>query len=178
MTTSSPIPPTSSSFHSAPVDLEYAMPLAEMSVAQIAALPPAQLQQAHTNLLGLQTVIKAVLDRMHTALEQRYAQQAQAARLANGRDFGVCHLSDGALRVSVDLPKKVSWDQTQLAAIAARIAEAGDRVQDYIDTDYSISESRFNNWPPALKEQFEAARTVKPGKPSYRLALVEFEGGV
>lgn len=161
----------------APVHLEQAMPLAEMSVAQIAALPPAQLQEAHTNLLALQTMVKSVLDRMHTALEKRYAQQAQAARLANGRDFGVCHLSDGELRVSVDLPKKVSWDQTQLAAIAARIAAAGDRVQDFIDTDYSVSESRFNNWPPGLKEQFAAARTVKPGKSSYRLAILDSEGG-
>jgi len=169
---------TSHAVFDAPVHLEQAMPLAEMTVAQIVALPPAQLQEAHTNLLALQSMVKAVLDRMHTALEQRYAGQAQATRLANGRDFGVCHLSDGELRVSVDLPKKVSWDQTQLAAIATRIAAAGDRVQDYIDVDYSVSESRFNNWPPALKEQFAAARTVKPGKPSYRLALQAPEGGV
>ena len=162
----------------APVHLDQAMPLAEMSVAQIAALQPAHLQEAHANLLALQAMVKTVLDRMHTALEQRYAEQAQAARLANGRDFGVCHLNDGDLRISVDLPKKVSWDQTQLAAIAARIADAGDRVQDYIDVDYSVSESRFNNWPPALKEQFAAARTVKPGKPSYRLAFQAPEGGV
>lgn len=168
---------TSGTSHDAPLHLEQAMPLAEMSVAQIAALPPAQLQEAHTNLLALQAMVKSVLDRMHTALEQRFAEQAQAARLANGRDFGVCHLNDGELRVSVDLPKKVAWDQTQLAAIAARIVAAGDRVQDYIDVDYSVSESRFNNWPPALKEQFAAARTVKPGKPSYRLALLAPEGG-
>lgn len=169
---------TSHAFDTAPVHLEQAMPLAEMSVAQIAALPSAQLQEAHTNLLALQAMVKSVLERMHTALEQRYAEQAHAARLANGRDFGVCHLNDGELRVSVDLPKKVSWDQTQLAVIAARIASAGDRVQDYIDVDYSVSESRFNNWPPALKEQFAAARTVKPGKPSYRLALQAAEGGI
>lgn len=80
---------TSGTFRDAPVHLEQAMPLAEMSVAQIAALPPAQLQEAHTNLLALQAMVKSVLDRMHTALEQRFAQQAQAARLANGRDFGV-----------------------------------------------------------------------------------------
>lgn len=158
---------------SSPVNIEQAMPLAEMSVAQIAALPHAQLQEAHINLLSLQSMVKAVLDRMHTALDQRYAAQAQAARLANGRDFGVCHLTDGELRITVDLPKKVTWDQAQLAATAARIAAAGDKVADYIDTDYSVPENRFNNWPPALKEQFASARTVKPGKPSYRLALVQ-----
>ena len=158
---------------SSPVHIEQSMPLAEMSVAQIAALPHAQLQEAHINLLSLQSMVKALLDRMHTALDQRYAAQAQAARLANGRDFGVCHLNDGELRISVDLPKKVTWDQAQLAATAARIASAGDKVSDYIDTDYSIPENRFNNWPPALRDQFALARTVKPGKPSYRLALVQ-----
>lgn len=156
-----------------PVNIEQTLPLAEMSVAQIAALPAAQLQEAHSNLLSLQSMVKVVLDRMHSALDQRYADQARVARLVNGRDFGVCHLTDGALRITVDLPKKVTWDQAQLAAIAARIAAAGDTVADYVDTDYSIPESRFNNWPPALKEQFAQARTVKPGKSSYRLALVQ-----
>lgn len=153
--------------------IEQAMPLAEMSVAQIAALPQAQLQDAHFNLNRLQSAVKEVINRVHTALDQRYGEQAKTARLETGRDFGVCHLNDGPLEVTVDLPKKVTWDQTQLAAIAARIAASGEKVADYIDTEYSISETRFNSWPPALKEQFASARTVKPGKPSYRLALTQ-----
>jgi hypothetical protein len=159
--------------HTSPVDIEQAMPLAEMSVAQIAALPPAQLQEAHTNLLTLQSLVKGVLDRFHAALDQRYAEQATAVRQASGKDFGVCHLSDGPLRIAVDVPKKVVWDQPQLAEIAQRIAAAGDKVGDYIDTDYSISETRFNAWPATLKETFSKARTVKPGKTGYRIALVQ-----
>ena len=155
------------------VTLDTVMPVAEMSVAQIAALPADQLQEAHINLLTLQTAIKGVLDRFSTALDQRYAEQALAVRQANGRDFGVCHLNDGSLRVTVDVPKRVQWDQAQLAEIAQRIAAAGDKVSDYIDTDYSVSESRFNAWPSTLKETFAKARTVKPGKASYRLALVQ-----
>ena len=161
--------------HTDPVTIEQAMPLAEMSVAQIAALPPAPLQEAHTNLLILQSQVKAVLERMHTALDQRYKEQAATARLASGRDFGICHLSDGPLRITVDLPKKVNWDQAQLAKIAQRIAAAGDKVGDYIDTEYSIPESRFSAWPTTLKETFAKARTAKPGKASYRLAIVQEE---
>ena len=160
------------------LQIEQATPLSEMTVAQIALLPAAQLQEAHVNLLSLQSIVKSVLERMHTALDQRYAESAKAARLASGRDFGICHINDGELRVTVDLPKKVTWDQKQLSATAARIEAAGDKVADYIDTDYSIPESRFNNWPPALMEQFAQARTVKPGKPTYRLALVDSEGGL
>src|SRR5487761_2250766 len=153
------------------VDFDQAMPLAEMSPAQIAALPPGQLQEAHINLLTLQSVIKGVLERFHAALDQRYAERAAATRQADGRDFGVCHLTDGLLRITVDVPKKVIWDQGQLPEIAQRIAAAGDKVGDYIDTDYSIPESRFNAWPSTLKETFAKARTVKPGKASFRLAF-------
>lgn len=155
------------------VTFDTVMPVAEMSVAQIAALPADQMQEAHVNLLTLQTAIKGVLDRFTAALDQRYAEQAIAARQANGRDFGVCHLTDGPLRITVDVPKRVQWDQAQLAEIAQRIAAAGDKVSDYIDTEYSVSESRFNAWPSTLKETFTKARTVKPCKASYRLALVQ-----
>ncbi len=158
------------------VVLDHSLPLVEMSVAQIAALPPVQLQEAHSNLLTLQSAIKAVLERFHAALDQRYADQVLADRQANGRDFGVCHLDDGPLRITVDVPKRVAWDQAQLTEIAQRIAASGDKVSDYIDIDYSVSESRFNAWPATLKESFAKARTVKPGKASYRLALVNESG--
>ena len=93
-----------------------------------------------------------------------------------GRDFGVVHLSDGQLRVTYELPKRVAWDQPKLAALAEKIAAAGEKVEDYLDIDFSVPESRFNAWPPNLKAQFADARTVKPGKASFRLALMS-EGG-
>jgi hypothetical protein len=79
--------------------------------------------------------------------------------------------NDGLVRIAVDTPKRVSWDQKQLAAIAQRIADSGDRVEDYLDIEFSVPESRFTNWPTSLREQFEPARTVKPGKASYDLAI-------
>ncbi|MBA0014118.1 MAG: hypothetical protein H0Z53_00630 [Nitrosospira sp.] len=147
--------------------------LPDLSVSQIAALSHQELQEFDISLAILVSWVKVSRDRMNAALEQRYGEQARAGLLESGRDFGVMHLSDGDLRVTYDLPKRVSWDQPQLTKIAERIVAAGERVQDYMDADLSVSESRFNNWPPALKEQFAAARTVKPGKASYRLAFVK-----
>ena len=77
--------------------------------------------------------------------------------------------------MTYELPKRVSWDQPQLNKIAERIVTTGESIQDYMDIDLSVSESRFNNWPPALKEQFASARTVKPGKAAFRLAFVKGE---
>lgn len=150
--------------------------LPDLSVTQIAALPVERLQELDAQLGELATWLKSAKDKLSTALEQRYGEQSRAARLAAAKDFGVVHVSDNDLRITADLPKKVTWDQPKLAAIAQRIAASGDKVEDYIDIEFSISESRFNNWPAALKEQFAAARTVKPGKPTFRLALAS-EGG-
>ncbi|MBI3479266.1 MAG: hypothetical protein HY016_02760 [Nitrosomonadales bacterium] len=147
--------------------------LPELSVSQIAALSQQELQEFDISLTLLSTWVKLSRDRLNTALEQRYGEQARAALLESGRDFGVTHLSDSDLCVTYELPKRVSWDQPQLTKIAERIAAAGEHIHDYMDIDLSVSESRFNSWPPALKEQFASARTVKPGKASYRLALVK-----
>lgn len=146
--------------------------LPELSVERIAALPHEHLQSLDVALAELASWVKAARERMNAALEARYGEAAHKARLAAGKDFGVVHLEDGPLRVTHELRKVVSWDQPRLKEIARRIAEAGDRVEDYLDVELSVPESRYTNWPPALREQFAPARTVKPGKPSFRLALV------
>ena len=71
------------------------------------------------------------------------------------------------------LPKRVSWDQTKLKAIAERIVAAGEPLSEYIDVEFSVSEKRFSAWPTNMKEQFVEARTVKGGKPAIK---VEFNG--
>ncbi len=147
--------------------------LPEWSVSQIAALPCGPLHELDVLLNEMQTKIKQARERVNAALEQRYGEQGRASLMNSGRDFGVAHLSDGPLRVTYELPKRVSWDQKRLTEIAERIVAAGDRVQDYMDVDLSVSETRFNNWPPTLKEQFQAARTVKPGKAAFRLAFTQ-----
>lgn len=149
----------------------YPAQLTEMSVAQLEALPADQLAEVQHNLEQLQDWTKQAKAKLDAALVRRFGDLERAARAESGKDFGTVHFNDGPLRVTVDQPKRVSWDQTQLAAIAGRIAASGERVEDYMDVEFSVSESRFNNWPAALRSQFEAARTVKPGKPSFRLAF-------
>jgi hypothetical protein len=145
--------------------------LTALSVADLAALPATQLAEIVRNLDELLTWHKQQRAKVDAALDRCYAERIQQARADAGKDFGKVHIDDGGIRVTVDVPKRVSWDQTKLAAIAQRIAAAGEQVEDFIDLDYSVSESRFNNWPPTLREQFAAARTIKPGKPTFSLSL-------
>ena len=150
--------------------------LAEMSVAQLAKLTHAQKCEVDVNLTQASTWLKQARTKFDTALEQCYGDKARAALLKSGRDFGTAHIVDGPLEITLELPKRVSWDQMKLAEIASRITADGDRVQDYMDIDFSVSESRYTNWPPALSEQFSAARTVKAGKATFRLSLNHEEG--
>ena len=150
--------------------------LEALPIGELATLPAEQLLEIETHLADLSAWTKKIQARLHAALDQRYGEQAREALLESGRDFGTTHLLDGALHIKFDLPKKVTWDQRQLAAIAQRIVASGDKLEDYIDLKYAVSESRFTNWPEGLREQFASARTVAAGKPGFTLTLIEGEG--
>ena len=145
--------------------------IAEMSVSQLAALPPAQKHEIDKNLDAAIDWLKNARTKFDAALDQCYGQQARTVLRDSGRDFGTTRLNDGPLHLKFELPKKVSWNQKQLAEIAQRIVASGDKVEDYIDIKLSVSESRYINWPPALQQQFAAARTVDAGKPTFTLSL-------
>ena len=68
-----------------------------------------------------------------------------------------------------DLPKKVTWDQDRLAAMATRIREAGDDPTQYLEIAYRVPERRFGVWPDAMRNGFAAARSESTGKPVFRL---------
>ena len=145
--------------------------IAEMSVSQLAALPPAQKREVDKNLDAAIDWLKKARTKFDAALEQCYGEQARAALRESGRDFGTAHISDGPLHIKFELPKKVNWDQKKLGDIAAHIVAAGDQVEHFIDVKLAVSESRFTNWPPTLQQEFAAARTVEPGKPSFTLSF-------
>lgn len=145
--------------------------IAEMSVSQLANLPPEQKREIDANLDAAIDWLKKARTKFDAALDQSYGEQARTALRDSGRDFGTAHISHGPLHIKFELPKKVSWNQKQLAEIAERIVSSGEKVEGYIDVKLAVSESRYTNWPPALQQQFAAARTVEPGKPSFTLTI-------
>jgi hypothetical protein len=116
---------------------------------------------------------KAIVEHVDRALDLRYAQRAHQLRLAAGKDTGVVHFDDGQVRITADLPKKVEWDQAKLNDITRRIAANDEDPSEYVEISYRISETKFNAWPETLKSAFAPARTLKTGKPGFRLALIQ-----
>ena len=152
-----------------------------LSPDQVLTTPAGELaQQSGESLFQLKNdaadllaAAKAIVEHVDRALDLKYAQRAHELRLAAGKDTGVVHFDDGRIRITADLPKKVEWDQAKLGDITRRIAANGEDPAEYVEISYRISETKFNAWPETLKSAFAPARTLKTGKPGFRLALIQ-----
>ena len=106
---------------------------------------------------------KAAKTRLDAALTVRYATRAAEERQAQAKDTGTVRFDDGDFTVVADLPKRVEWDQSQLAAMVERIRAAGDDPTEYVDIAFKVPERNYAAWPDAIRQGFEPARTVKTG---------------
>ena len=77
------------------------------------------------------------------------------------------------MTVVADLPKKVDWDQTLIAAVVERIRAAGDDPSQYVDIAIKVPERKYGAWPDSIRAAFSPARTVTTGKQTFRLSLAE-----
>lgn len=140
---------------------------------ELAELSSESLFKLKNDAADLLAAAKAIVEHVDRALDLRYAQRAHQLRLAAGKDTGVVHFDDGQVRITADLPKMVEWDQAKLNDITRRIAANGEDPTEYVEISYRISETKFNAWPETLKSAFAPARTLKTGKPGFRLALIQ-----
>ncbi len=139
----------------------------------LAALQSDALFQLKNDAADLLSAAKAIVEHIDRALDLKYADRAHAMRLAAGKDTGVVHFDDGHVRITADLPKRIEWDQQRLAEVVRRIANGGEDPTEYVEISYRVSETKFNAWPESLKSAFAPARTLKTGKPGFRLALLQ-----
>ncbi len=140
------------------------MPVGE--VAQFSSEILALLQEEAEESLRRAKMQKDWLDGV---LDRRYATIAAELRSREGKDTGTVRFADGGVTVVADLPKKVEWDQEQLAATVERIRAAGDDPTEYVETAFKVPERKYGAWPGHIRAAFEAARTVKTGKPTFTL---------
>lgn len=157
----------------APANRPHLGDLPTMPIDEIAALPADLLAVLQEEAEGAAKSARSLADWLNGAIALRYADRAAAARRAEGKDTGTVRLNDGDVTVIADLPKKVEWDQAALGGMIARIRAAGDDPTEYVETTLRVSERKYAAWPTSIREGFEAARTVKPGKPTFRLVVGE-----
>ncbi len=147
------------------------------SLADLARLPLGEIVALSAETLALlqeeadETLrrAKATKEWLDGALDRKYGAIAAELRRQEGKDTGTVRFDDGGVTVVADLPKKVEWDQEQLAATVERIRAAGDDPAEYVDLAFKVPERKYGAWPGHIRAAFEAARTVKAGKPSFSL---------
>ena len=144
--------------------------LADLSVDQLTALAPLQTLRAVEHLEAATAGLDALRRNLDAALDATYGERIRRACVEAGQDEGLIHIDAGEVGLRVEIAEQVAWDQTQLAAMAARIAKGGERVEAYLDVTYHIPETRWSHWPPTLRASFARARIATPGPPTYRLS--------
>ena len=144
-----------------------------MPVTELALMSPNLLAAVQAEIDVATDRMKAVIERFALALEVRYAARASECRQYEGKDTGTIRFEDDGVTVMAELPKRIDWDQAKLAQIAANIASAGEESAEFIDTKLSVSERKFGALPESWRKGFEPARTVRTGKPKFRLVLNE-----
>jgi hypothetical protein len=142
-----------------------------MAVGEIVALPAEVLANLQQEIEERLRLAKTASDWLNGALVLKYAERARQARGDGGKDFGAARFTDGEVTIVADLPKKVDWDQFELAQLVERIKADGEDPREYIDVSLKVSERKFAAWPGNIRSAFTAARTVRSGSPSFKLKL-------
>lgn len=145
--------------------------LRHMAVGDIAALPAEELARMQDEADAALREAKSLHEWLEGAIALRYTDRASAARLQAGKDTGIVRFADGAVTIVSDLPKRVDWNQDRLTELVEQIRAEGDEPRDYVDVSLKVPERKYTAWPPAIRNAFEGARTVRTGKPTFRLIL-------
>lgn len=118
------------------------------------------------NILALGDSIKS-LTKEKKSLEEKLILNNDnfiKSKLAE-KDYGCGSVSFDieGYKVTVNVPKKVKYDQLKLGNTYNEIKNSGYDPEDYISVEYSISENAYKNWPEHIQNAFLDARTVEQG---------------
>ena len=105
-------------------------------------------------------------------LHRRFGERAGQLRREAGKTTGMVRFNVDGHTIVADLPKKVDYDQRKLKDAVDALRKWGEDPEDYVSLEVKVAEAKYTAWPPAVRQLFEPARTVKAGKPTYKLEVI------
>ncbi|HXF88083.1 MAG TPA: hypothetical protein VNK48_07015 [Xanthobacteraceae bacterium] len=145
----------------------------QMPMGDLVALSAEQLALLQEDIEENLRCARMARDWLDGVLVRKYGERAAALRREAGKDTGTVRLADGIVTVIAELPKKVEWDQAQLAALVERIRAGGEDASEYVIVEYRVSERAYGAWPESIRQAFAPARTVRTGKQTFKLSIDE-----
>ena len=143
----------------------------EMQVSDIAKMHVAELAMMMEDAEEMAKKAKTYKDRLSAAVAIKYEDSTVLAFRNAVKDCGTIHLTDDGFDIEVEAKKSVSWDAGKLAD--AFDAMAKDEADHYCKCKLEVDERKYVAAPPAIKALLEPARTMKVGKPTYKLTQRE-----
>ena len=66
-----------------------------------------------------------------------------------------------------------AWIACELGLVGLFSQKVGEDPENYVGIEIKVAESKYTAWPPGIRDLFEPARTLKTGKPSYKLEQIK-----
>lgn len=146
--------------------------IGQLSVAELEALPIAELDALMRQVVAVRDAAKYYEQGLQSVLNNRFSERARQLREADGKTTGTVRFDEDGFVVIADLPKRPEYDQAKLRAAVDALRKWGENPEDYVGIEIKVPETRYNAWPPGIRQLFEPARTLKVGRPSYKLERI------
>jgi len=113
-------------------------------------------------------LITSEIEEIEVKIKDRIGTTFEEMRKLSGKELGVINIAVDGVHVKQTIPKKVQWDQDKMESIYNRIEAAGKDPNEYMNVTYSVYETDYKKYDPAVKSIFEPARTVIPENPTIK----------
>ena len=147
--------------------------IGQIYVAELERLPLAELEKLIQNVASAEESARHYKQLLHAAMHHRFCEHAAQLRQQAGKSTGTVRFEVDGFVVVADLPKRPEYDQAKLKGAVDALRKWGENPDDYVGIEIKVSETKYNAWPPAVRQLFEPARTLKVGKPTYKLEQIE-----
>ena len=146
--------------------------IGQLYMTEFDKLPLSELNRMIKQVTATKDTAVLYLGALQSTLHSRLGGQAQQLRQEAGKSTGIVRFEVEGYVVIADLPKRPEYDQMKLKDAVDALRKWGENPEDYIGIEIKVSETKYNAWPPAVRHLFEPARTLKTGKPSYKLEQI------
>lgn len=146
--------------------------LGRFTEADLSCLSLAELHACQRTVTEAEETCRLYKLALHAEHDRRLGATANALRQQAGKTTGTVRFEVEGYTVVADLPKRVEYDLRKLRDAVEALRRWGEDPEDYVGIEFKVSEAKYTAWPPAVRQLFEPARTVKTGKPTYKLEII------
>lgn len=153
-------------------ELDVLEEVGQLYMKELEGLPLEELDRLIKRVTQAKDVARDYENLLQAVLNHRFNLRSKQLRQDAGKSTGIVRFQDGGFTVISDLPKRTEYNQALLKDAVEALRKWGEDPEDYVGIEIKVSETKYGAWPPAVRELFEPARTLKTGKPSYKLERI------